>query len=53
MQDILFMQGSTLNIKWDNFLKRIKNDPEKFFEEGGWEPFFIDSEDDEDENEDD
>lgn len=28
--DILFIEGGTINIKWDKFLKNILEDPEDF-----------------------
>jgi nucleosome binding factor SPN SPT16 subunit len=44
--DILFFEGGTINMKWDKFLKRIREDPETFInEEGGWYAFVDDSED--------
>lgn len=48
-QDILFFEGGTINLKWDKFLKKIRDDPETFInEEGGWYAFADDS-DEEDE----
>jgi len=42
-ENILFIEGGTLNLKWDNVLKKIRQDPEKFiYEEGGWGAFFDD-----------
>lgn len=41
------IEGGTLNIKWDNLLKNIRANPEKFvYEEKGWRPFFETSDDD-------
>lgn len=38
------IQGGTMNIKWDNLLKKIRADPEKFIrEENGWGAFFSES----------
>ena len=47
-QDILFIEGGTVNIKWDKFLKDVLEDPQKFIEDGGWAGF-LDESDDEDE----
>ena len=33
--DILYSEG-TINLKWPNILAKIKNDPEAFIKEGGW-----------------
>lgn len=48
-QDIVFFEGGTINLKWDKFLKKIREDPETFInEEGGWYAF-VDDSDEEDE----
>ena len=53
-QDILIIEGGTLNLKWDNLLKQIRQDPKKFFiEDGGWRAFIEDDEELEDEEEED
>ena len=40
-EDILFIEVGSVNLKWDKFLKKIREDPEKFvFEENGWFAFF-------------
>jgi len=50
-ENILFIEGGTLNLKWDNLLKKIRQDPENFiYEEGGWRAFFDDSEGEENES---
>lgn len=46
-QDILFMDGGVRNLKWDNLLKKIRSEPAKFIEEGGWGAFFEEDEEEE------
>lgn len=49
-QNILFLEGGMLNLKWDNILKHIRKEPEKFVkEEGGWAAYFDDLDEEEDE----
>lgn len=46
-QDLLFIEGGTINIKWDKYLKSVLSDPQKFLNEGGWAGFQDDSESEE------
>ncbi|KAF5174981.1 Fact complex subunit spt16 [Thalictrum thalictroides] len=41
---------SKLNLSWKSILKNITDDPEKFFEEGGWEVFNNEATDSDSEN---
>lgn len=41
---ILFFEGGSVNLKWDNILKKILENPEAFLEEGGWRGFFDEEE---------
>jgi nucleosome binding factor SPN SPT16 subunit len=42
-KDILFFEGGKINLKWDNILKRIRENAKTFiFEDGGWREFFED-----------
>lgn len=44
-ENILFIEGGTLNLKWENLLRKIWSDPSKFvFEEQGWRAFCDDQE---------
>jgi nucleosome binding factor SPN SPT16 subunit len=38
-ESILFIEGGSINIKWDKYLKTIVDDPEAFVQEGGWQGF--------------
>jgi nucleosome binding factor SPN SPT16 subunit len=45
-KNILFFEGGKINLKWDNILKRIRENGRDFiFEEGGWRGFFDDDDD--------
>ena len=49
-KDILFFEGGKINLKWDNILKKIRENAHEFiFEDGGWRGFFEDDDDDADE----
>ena len=49
--NLVFIEGGTVNVKWDKFLKKIIEDPQKFIiEEGGWYGFVVDSDDDSEED---
>lgn len=48
-ENILFIEGGNINIKWDKYLKTIVDDPETFIKEGGWAGFM--ESDDSEENE--
>ena len=48
-QDILIIQGGTINIKWDKFLKNVLQDPQKFIDEGAWSGFCTESDSEEEE----
>lgn len=43
-QDILFIEGGAISIKWEKFLKDILEDPEEFIKEGAWAGFQEESE---------
>lgn len=49
-ENILFIEGGNINIKWDKYLKTIVEDPEIFIKDGGWAGFM--ESDDSDSNED-
>lgn len=38
-ENILFIEGGNINIKWDKYLKTIVDDPDTFIKEGGWAGF--------------
>ena len=41
-KDILFFEGGKINLKWDNILKKIRENAKEFiFEDGGWRGFFM------------
>ena len=47
-KDILFFEGGKINLKWDNILKKIRENAKEFiFEDGGWRGFFEDDINDE------
>lgn len=48
-QDILFIEGGTINIKWDKFLKDVIQDPQQFIEDGAWAGFLDESNEEEEE----
>ena len=49
-KDILFFEGGGINLKWDNILKKIRENMKEFiFENGAWRDFF----EDDDQNEED
>lgn len=49
-KNILFIEGGTMNLKWETLLKKIRTDPENFIrEEKGWKAFFSDTEEEEQE----
>ena len=42
-KNILFFEGGKINLKWDNILKKIRENAKEFiFEDGGWRGFFED-----------
>ena len=44
-KNILFFEGGKINLKWDNILKKIRENAKEFiFEDGGWRGFFEDDE---------
>ena len=50
-KNILFFEGGKINLKWDNILKKIRENPKDFiYEDGGWRQFY-DDEDDQDNQE--
>lgn len=38
-ENILFIEGGNINIKWDKYLKTVIEDPESFIQNGGWSGF--------------
>lgn len=38
-ENILFIEGGSINIKWDKYLKTVVDDPEAFIKDGGWKGF--------------
>lgn len=51
-ENILFIEGGNINIKWDKYLKTIVDDPETFIKEGGWSGFMESDESDSEEGSD-
>lgn len=50
-EDILFFEGGNINMNWDKYLKRVREDPIDFIEkEGGWRAFADESDQSEIEN---
>ena len=42
-KNILFFEGGKINLRWDNILKKIRENAKEFiFENGGWRGFFDD-----------
>lgn len=48
-ENILFIEGGNINIKWDKYLKTVVEDPEAFIQDGGWTGF-MESDSSEEEN---
>ncbi len=50
-ENILFFEGGSITLKWNNLLKKIVSDPKDFLDEGGWRVFAEES--DHEQNDDD
>ena len=50
-KNILFFEGGKINLKWDNILRKIRENAKEFiFEDGGWRGFFEDDDEAKPEN---